>query len=220
MSICVPSRFASYHQVRAKYVLPFGKPSNNPKGKADQERPPPFYWVETEALRGVVTGLGSHSQKVLEQGSLAPSLASFVFQIGFESVLRKSLNVQLISFPQGAGLLFYTRPLRVGQGGSQHPWRAGSIVIDCPVALLPCPGWVTARDKLADISAGEIASLQPPLLNKLPVIGGGENLIFFCRCAYLLSSPSHSCVPRGQNPTHLLKIKNKMGPLQSQNRYL
>lgn len=44
MSICVPSRFASYHQVRAKYVLPFGKPSNNPKGKADQERPPPFYW--------------------------------------------------------------------------------------------------------------------------------------------------------------------------------
>lgn len=58
-----------------------------------------FTQVETEALRGVVTGPASHSQKVLEQGSLAPSLASFIFQIGFESALRKSLNAQLISLP-------------------------------------------------------------------------------------------------------------------------
>lgn len=70
-----------------------------PKGRQIRRDHPLWTEVETEALRGGVTGPGAHSQKVLEQGSLAPSPASFVFQVGFESVLRNSLNVQLISFP-------------------------------------------------------------------------------------------------------------------------
>lgn len=95
MSIPVPSGFAVYHQIWAKYILPLGKPSNYSKRKADQERLPPFTEEETEAPRDAVTRPRSHSQRGWGRAlghHLEPLSLS---TLDTDSALGESLNLQL-----------------------------------------------------------------------------------------------------------------------------